>query len=128
MPKFVIDSFAWIEYFIGSKKGELVKEILDNEKNEIFTSILTVAEVASFTKRENKNAKEKCNDIVNISTIYGVDVDFAAEAGILHAEIRKRIKDFGLADIFVLLSARKLGAKIVTGDPHFRNFNEAIMI
>ena len=43
-------------------------------------------------------------------------------------EIRKKIKDFGLADVFVLLTARKLNAKIITGDPHFKGFKEAILI
>jgi hypothetical protein len=29
---------------------------------------------------------------------------------------------------FVLQTARKLGAKIITGDPHFKGFKEAVLI
>lgn len=33
-----------------------------------------------------------------------------------------------MADAFVLLTARKLGAKVVTSDPHFKGFKEAVLI
>lgn len=126
--RYIIDAHAWIEYFLGSDRGSKVKEILESEQNGIFTSIITIAEVTSITKRENKDAEEKYNDIINLSKIYGITAEFAKEAGILHAEIRKKIKDFGLADAVVLLTARKLGAKLVTGDPHFKGFKEAVLI
>lgn len=34
----------------------------------------------------------------------------------------------GLADIFVLLTARKLNAKVVTGDEDFRGLKDSLMI
>ena len=125
---YIIDAHAWIEYFIGSDKGSKVKKILESEEDEILTSIITVAEVVSITKRENRDAEQKFNDMMNLSKIHFINPEFAKEAGILHAETRKKIRDFGLADAFVLLTARKLGAKIVTGDPHFKGFKEAILI
>ena len=126
--KYVIDAHAWIEYFIGSDRGNEVKKILESNENEIFTSVITIAEVVSITKRENRDAEQKYMDMINLSKIHFINPEFAKEAGILHAEIRKKIKDFGMADAFVLLTARKLGAKIVTGDPHFKGFKEAILI
>ena len=126
--KYVIDAHAWIEYFLGSERGKKVKEILDSNENEIFSSIITLAEVVSVTKRENRDAEEKYRDILNLSNIHFINLELAKEAGIFHAEIKKKIKDFGLADTFVLLTARKLNAKIVTGDPHFKGFKEAILI
>ena len=126
--RYIIDSHAWIEYFLGSGRGNEVKKIIEYNKNDIFTSIITIAEVISVTKRENRDAEEKYNDIINLSKIYFISLEFAKEAGILHAEIRKKIKDFGLADAFVLLTARKLNAKILTGDPHFKGFKEAVLI
>ena len=126
--RYVIDATAWIEYFIGSERGKKVKEILDSNENEIFSSIITLTEVVSVTKRENRDAEEKYRDILNLSSIHFISLELSKEAGILHAEIRKKIKDFGLADTFVLLTARKLNAKILTGDPHFKTFKEAILI
>src|SRR3989338_7931802 len=113
--KYVIDAHAWIEYFLGSDRGKKVKEIIEFNENEIFTSIITVAEVVSVTKRENRDAEEKYRDILNLSNIHFINLELAKETGILHAETK--IKHFGLADTFVLLTARKLGAKVVTGDP-----------
>ena len=52
---YIIDAHAWIEYFIGSDKGSKVKKILESEEDEILTSIITVAEVVSITKRENSS-------------------------------------------------------------------------
>lgn len=126
--KYVIDAHAWIEYFIESDKGKRVKEIVESEENEIFTSLITIAEVSSIGAREKRDVELGNKTITSLSGIYGISMEFAKEAGILHAENRKKIKDFGLADSFVLLAARKLSAKIITGDPHFKGFKDAILI
>ena len=126
--RYVIDAHAWIEYFIESEKGKKVKEIIEDENNEIFVSVITIAEVSSIGVREKRDVELGNKIILSLSSIHFISLEFAKEAGILHAEIRKKIKDFGLADVFVLLTARKLGAKIITGDPHFKTFKEAILI
>ena len=125
---YVIDAHAWIEYFVGSDRGKKVKEIIESDENEIFTSIITIAEVVSITKRENKDAEQKYRNMISLSKIFFLNPELAKDAGILHSEIKKNIKDFGLADAFVLLTARKLGAKVVTGDPHFKSFKDSILI
>ena len=126
--KYVIDAYAWIEYFIESSQGKKVKEAVESQDNEIFTSIITIAEVSSIGVREKRDVELGNKSILSLSSIYFINLELAKEAGILHAEIRKKIKDFGLADVFVLLTARKLNAKILTGDPHFKRFKEAILI
>ena len=128
MTKYVIDAHAWIEYFVASERGKEVREILENEQNEIFTSSLTIAEVMSVTKREGRDFDATCENIIINSKIIDISLEFCKGAGLLHAEIRGKIRDFGLADAFVLLAARKLGAKILTGDPHFKGFKEAVLI
>ena len=126
--KFVLDTFAWIEYFNGSESGKKVSELIESEENDIFSSIITIAEVSSILKRKEENIELGYQTIINLSKIYFINPEFAKEAGILHAETRKKIKDFGMADSIVLLTARKLGAKILTGDPHFKGFKEAVLI
>ena len=126
--KFVFDTFAWIEYFNGTESGKKVSEIIESEENDIFSSVITIAEVSSILKRNEKDVELGYKTIIDLSKIYFINSELAKEAGILHAETKKKIKDFGLADTFVLLTARKLGAKIVTGDPHFKGIKEAILI
>jgi predicted nucleic acid-binding protein len=126
--KYVMDSFAWIEYFLGSEKGFKIKKIVESHSDELFTSKVSIAEICSFLKREKGEVEKKYLDIFNSSNIHYINNEFAKEAGILHAEIRKKIKDFRLVNSFILLTARKLGARVITGDPHFKGFKETILI
>ena len=126
--RFIIDAYAWVEYLIGSDAGGEVKTALEREDDEIYTCAVTVAEVIGKTIREGRSPETAYEIIISDSNVIGVNHELSRDAGVLHAKIRKRIKDFGLADAYVLVSARNLGAKILTGDPHFKGFKEAILI
>jgi len=126
MNRYVVDSWIWVEYFEGDNPK--IKGILENEHNEIYTNVITVSEVVSIAKRKNKDADEIFKALTSLSKIFESNLLFYKQVGILHAEIKKKIKDFGLADAFVLATARMLKAKILTGDPHFKGFKEAILI
>jgi len=126
--RYIIDAYAWIEYLAGSKAGEKVKSILEEEGNEVFTCAVTIAEVVSKIAREGFNFEVAYNILVSNSQIINVDADLSRKAGIIHSEMRKIKKDFGLADAYVLAAARKMKLKILTGDPHFKDLKEAIFI
>ncbi len=87
-----------------------------------------LAEVVSVSKRRNKDYKNISDTIVSLSKIFNGGAQTAINTGLLHAEMKQQIKDFGMADAFVLATARELNAKILTGDPHFKNMKEAVMI
>jgi predicted nucleic acid-binding protein len=126
--KYVIDAYAWIEYLIGSKAGEKVKAILEEETNDIYTCAVTVAEVVSKTAREGREFEIVYDILLSNSQIVNVDEEISKEAGVLHCEMRKTKRDFGFADAYVLAIARTANAKILTGDPHFRGVKEAVLI
>ncbi len=128
MSKFVVDAWAWIEYFDGSKAGEKFKNYIEDEKNEILTCSVTLAEVISKFLRLYRDAHIALKGITTLSKIVIVDETLASFAGELHAESRAHIKDFGLADAFVLATAKQTGARILTGDKHFKSFREAIVV
>mgnify|MGYP001615170887 CR=1 FL=1 len=128
MTKYVIDAYAWVEYFEGSKIGEKVKEIIEDSRNSIFTNAITVAELSSHFNRKNLNFTEAKKILFSLSSIIEVSSDLAEEVGKVHAELKKSRKHIGLADIFVLVSARRLNAKVVTGDEDFRGLKEAFMV
>jgi predicted nucleic acid-binding protein len=125
--KYIIDSYAWIEYLDGSTLGEKVKKIL-NEDNEIFSLNLTISEVISRVKRKNGDIDTAYTAINSISKVAEITPEIAKKAGVFHAEIRKKIKDFGLVDALILILSRELNAKVVTGDEHFRGFKETIFL
>lgn len=127
MTKVVIDAYAWIAYLEGSEEAIKLRELVKSN-TKLYTNIVTVAEIVSKVKRTSMDVETAIEAISSLSIVINIDFDFSKDVGILHAEIRKKIKDFGLADTFVLLTARKLKAKILTGDPHFKGFKETIMI
>jgi predicted nucleic acid-binding protein len=126
--KYVIDAYAWVEYLIGSKAGEKVKSVLDAENSEIYTCAITVAEVVSKTAREGENFEVAYDVLTSNSQVVCVDEEISKEAGLLHSQMRRTKKDFGLADAYVLAIARRNGSKIMTGDLHFKGVKEAILI
>ncbi len=125
---FVVDASAWVEYFNGTLIGEKVKEIVENDQNTIYTNVITIAELSSHFTRRNINFNEARRIILSLSSIQPVDVGFAEDAGKIHIALRKERNKFGLADAFVLLTAQKLSAKIITGDEDFRGLKEVVMI
>jgi predicted nucleic acid-binding protein len=127
MTKHVIDAYAWIEYLDGTDTGRKLTEILENS-DSVYTCAVTLAEVVSKVARKGKDAKIAYDVLLSNSQIVCVDEELSQQAGLLHSEMRKTSKDFGLADAYVLATARRLKAKILTGDAHFKSLKEAIMI
>ncbi|HLD05530.1 MAG TPA: PIN domain-containing protein [Candidatus Nanoarchaeia archaeon] len=128
MSKYVLDAYAWIEYLNASKKGSKVKELFEKENNSFFTHKVTFSEVISVFRRRDFDPEIASGAMVSLSQIYEGNLLFYKEVGLLHADLRRKIKDFGLADAFVLLTARKLGAKVITGDSHFKGFKEVVFL
>ena len=127
MTKHVIDAYAWIEYLGGSASGKKVASILENNA-EVYTCAITLGEVVSKVARMGKDEKIAHDVLLSNSQIIAVDDELSLQAGLIHCEMRRTQKDFGLADAYILATARKLESKIVTGDPHFQGIKEAIMI
>ena len=50
------------------------------------------------------------------------------KCGKLYAKEKNKKPRFSMADAIILTTAIKLNAKILTGDEHFRDLKEAIMI
>lgn len=128
MSRYVIDAYAWIEYLIGSDLGVKVNEILEQENVEVYTCAVTVAEVISKVAREKQDVEKAYDLLLSNSQIVNADEELSKSTGVLHAELRQTEKDFGLADAYVLATARRLKSKVLTGDPHFKHLKEAVMI
>lgn len=125
--RYLIDSYAWIEYLDGSLLGENVKKILEGN-NEIISLSITISEVIGRIKRKKGDSETAYTAITTLSKIVGITPEIAKEGGELHAKIREKIKDFGLVDALILTLSRSLNAKILTADKHFKGFKEAILL
>lgn len=123
MTKYLLDSFAWIEYFEGSKQGEKVEKIISDPNNEVLTCAAMVAEVMSKARESKKDENLAFMAMKTLSRILEIDAGLAKLAGCIHAEMKEKVKDFGMMDAFLLATAQQTSAKIVTGDPHFKTMD-----
>lgn len=124
--RYLVDSSAWIEYFEGSEKGEKIDKILRETK--VYTISLIISEIVSKFKRNDNDFNQAFRIINSNSIFFNLTPDIAREAGLLHAEKRKKFKNFGLNDAIILVAAKKIGAKIITCDFHFKDFKEVIYL
>jgi len=129
----VIDSYAWIEYFRASPAGERAKKLIEGEGSA--TPSIVVAEVSRKLLKEVEAGKETLEErgrhlefIRASSQILHLTFDLAASAGEIDVEMKKKARGWGLVDSIVLTFARSADARIVTGDEHFREIKEAMMI
>jgi len=125
--RFFIDSSAWIEYLEGSCAGEKVHQIL-SENNEVCSISIIISEVVSRAKRKDQNIDIPFRAITSNSKIFEITPEIAKEAGVLHADMKKKIVDFGLIDALIWIVAKKLNAKLVTLDNHFKNYKEVLLL
>ena len=128
MSRYVLDSWAWIEYFEGSSKGEKVKDMISDSRNEVFTHSVSVAEIISKAKRSGKDTDDIWMAITNNSKVLETNAEESKDAGITHASVKSKSRNFSLADAFILATARKLKARVITGDTDFKNIAEAIIL
>ncbi len=124
----MLDAYAWIEYLDGTSKGVQVRDKVEDPHNICVTSLVTLAEVVSKFIRRGRDPRVALRALEDNSKMQDVDLVIARLAGEVHTEVRRKVADFGLADAFVLATARSKGIKILTGDPHFKAIPEAIMI
>jgi predicted nucleic acid-binding protein len=126
--KYIVDAWAWIEYFRGSEYGAKLNNILEDSATEVYTCAITVAEVISKTARDGRDVEAAYDMILSNAQITKIDEQISKQAGLVHSKMRQTTKDFGIADAYILATASKLKAKIITGDPHFKGLENAIMI
>ncbi len=125
---FILDSYAWIEYFIGSKKGEIVRNLILDEKNQFFTIDCCLAEIMGWALVNNKDFDVLFKIIRTSSVIiHAMEHDWI-EAGKEKFEQRKTQHDFGLMDAMILTKQKKFSCKIISGDKHFKNIKNVVFL
>jgi predicted nucleic acid-binding protein len=116
------DSWAWVEYFRGSRPGEAVKEILDS-KDVLFTPSVCLAEIRAKYLREGHDPMDRLAFIKSRTSIITVDASVAEGAADL-----KIAHGLHMLDAIVLSCALSCGSELVTGDKHFRSLAGVVML
>jgi predicted nucleic acid-binding protein len=126
--KFVLDTYALIEYATGTEMGRVVKEALDH--GQCITPSIVIAELASKYCRENRSQEwEPMLKFIKAKTrVLPLDASLASKSGIQKVSLRKRVKDISLVDSIVYQVAIDSGARLVTGDEHFETIPDVIYL
>ena len=125
----LVDSWAWIEYFKGSTAGEKVKELIENSQDKVIVSAVNIAEVYNsflrdYSPPENKRYAEASRKAMKQrSYVYDVDEEIAVDSAKIKHE-----KKWGLGDSIIYATAKREGAKVLIGDPHFRGLKDVIFL
>ena len=127
--KYVIDSYAWIEYFMGTKIGEKIKPLIEDSEEKI-TPTICLAEVYAKTLRvENQELAEKQRIFIKEkSSLAPLDEMIALEAAKIQNKMKREIDGWGLADSIVYATGVIKKAEVVTGDEHFKKIKNVIFI
>ena len=84
--KYIIDAYAWIEYFRASKSGEIAKKYIESEDST--TPTIVVSEISrklmkeiEFGNETLEGRTERLEFIRASSQIVDLDFEMAVEAG-----------------------------------------------
>jgi predicted nucleic acid-binding protein len=127
MNKYVIDSSAWIEYFMGTDKGRKVQEYII-EDNLIYITGLIVAEVTLKFMKENISTEHVELSLTSIAQLIMFDFQLGIATAEIYLQQRKKNNKFGLSDAHIAAAAKHYDAKIITFDTDFTGITNAIIL
>lgn len=125
--KYVIDSYAWIAYFMGTAAGEKAKPIIESLEEKITPAVCLAEVYAKTLKVEGEQLAEKQRAFMKEkSVIVPLDESVAVESAKIQTRMREQIAGWGLADSIVYATALLKKAKVVTGDEHFKELKNVV--
>lgn len=117
----LLDTFAWIEIFQSTSKGQKANELI--RSRQCYTSAISLAEISAWVEKEKLDRTIQMNAVRQSTIILALDEALLEQGGILKTQKRKTIPDFGLIDAIILATAKQYQLPIVTGDAHFAGEN-----
>jgi len=127
--KYVIDSYAWIEYFMGTEAGARIRVLIENSEEKITPTICLAEIYSKALKVENRELAEARRIFIKErSVIAPLDEAAAIESAETQNKLKKEIPGWGLADSIVYSTATLKKAVVVTGDEHFKKLKNVSFI
>ncbi len=118
----LLDSFAWIEYFMGSKKGAKVRDYVEG-KEPLYTPSICLTEIKSRYLRDRKDPTTRISLIAERSFVMALEMEIA----LLAADIKQKHK-LHTIDAIVYATSQYRNLMLVTGDQHFKHLPNVEMI
>ncbi|HME51148.1 MAG TPA: PIN domain-containing protein [Candidatus Lokiarchaeia archaeon] len=126
--KFVLDSYAFMEYVNGTSMGQIVREALIN--GTCVTPSIVIAELSNKFHRSGRDDEwEPLLKFISAKThVMPLDKQLASKSGKQKVALRQRVKSIGLADAIIYQTAIEAGGNLVSGDEHFEAFYDVIYL
>jgi len=120
----LIDSWSWIEYWRGGPSSMKAAEFIEGSEMAL-SSMINLTETYFWVLGHygEKKAEEKRETLKKRCFLIPVDEGIGIEAARLKLSLKT-----SMADSLILATARSRGAKVVTGDPDFKQIPDAIFI
>ncbi len=125
---YIIDTYAWIEYFRGYKHGEILKKLFENVNNKFVTMECCLAELRGYCLKQDLDFNQMYSIVKHNSIILPVLIYHWINAAKIRFETRKKIKNFGLIDSILLAKQEEIKCKLISGDYHFKNLKNIVYI
>lgn len=121
----LIDSWAWVEFFAGTKIGEKVKAYVMDADQEIVISSINLAEIyrLALDRFDEQTAEKRRRAMISRCYLIPVDEEIAVRGARFRHE-----RDWGLGDALIYATAVREGTEVLTGDPHFKGLKDVIFL
>jgi len=122
-----------VEYFLGSKLGVKARACIEGGRS--LTPSIVLSELRRWYLKEIEGGRRSQREmqlhfayIDSITEIVPLDATLALQAGETDFMMKKRIKDWPLADSIIYATAKSRAAKLVSGDPHFQSLEDVLFL
>ena len=113
----LLDTWAWVEYFKGTKNGEKIANIIKTEQT--YTSAISIAELSKWFYDNNADIEIAINQLKENSIILELNDNILIEAGRLHSQLRKTRKKIGIIDTIIYATSLIKSLEVLTNDSDF---------
>jgi len=117
----LLDTSALIEVIKNSDKGKKIADAMLNESAII--SLITLAELVGWCKRENKNILTTVKTVKDAISIVGLDETICLVAGSILRTQKKAQRKFGMIDALIYCTAQIIGEELWTTDVDFKGLS-----
>lgn len=126
----LVDTHAWIEYFIGSPAGRRARRLIEDPSTPLVTPECCLAEIRGWALRESRDFRPLENLVRQNSKVEPVRLqDWMSAADIRHEmRTRRRVPTFGMMDALLVAQQRRMGCRLLTGDPHFKGLRGVVYV
>jgi predicted nucleic acid-binding protein len=121
----LLDTYAWIEFFRGTRKGIEVRKTLREAR--CCTAVVSLAEIVEWCLRNRLEARigDYLKAVAKSSIVIGLDEETAAVAGRINHERKQKARGWGMVDSLILATAVSYNMNVLTGDVHFTDLPNA---